>query len=439
MTKKLRSKSQFYPDLREFGVDLLMHSQIGEGYQLAQLGSVDELYDRLGKYDRDDPPLNRVVAKDSITYFLDRIGPCQFYDFDEAYELMDKSKSIGFGAQRGKIFSREDPDMYEYMKEYVKVSSETPHHVIVNASQKDEVRVITKTPRLFTAFPPEHTLLASMCLGDFVRQFLKHRFCVDHSISAVGDAMQNGAAAYYRYVMDCHPYTYCTDTSAQDSSISPDFIDMVYDEIKLKYDFTPVEESLFEAVRFNSINKMMNVNGDLYLVPRGLGSGDYLTTIINIMWRLYMVLENYNHDYRTFYDDNMVIINGDDLIMSSEYPDLDLNSRHAQIEWAGKPVPWSEMDFCSVKFDPYVHHDPNKVLAVLYHRKKKAHQLSPEFEMQRLGGLLRVLCNEQIYELVLGKMLDLLKKYPELEDSYDSLYISYHELYSNYNSPFRFD
>jgi hypothetical protein len=439
MTKKLRSRSQYYPDLKEVDVDLLVHSQMGEGYQLAQLGSVDELYDRLGKYDRDDVPLNKVVAKDSIKYFLDRIRPCRFYDFEYAYGLMDKSKSIGFGAQRQKVFSREDPNMCDYMKEYVKVSSETPHHVIVNASQKDEVRVSTKTPRLFTAFPPEHTLLASMCLGDFLRQFLKHRFCVDHSISSVGDAIQNGAAAYYRLVMSCHPYTYCTDTSAQDSSISPEFIDMVYDEIKLKYDFSPTEEQLFEAVRFNSINKMMNVNGDLYLVPRGLGSGDYLTTVINIMWRLYMVLENYNHNYDHFFSDNLVIICGDDLIMSSEYPDLDLNSKYAQIEWAGKPVPWSEMDFCSVKFEPYVHHDPKKVLAVLYHRKKKSHQLSPAFEMQRLGGLLRVLSTKEIYDLILSKMYNLLKKHPELEDDFDNLYISFEELYDNYNSPYRFD
>jgi hypothetical protein len=329
--------------------------------------------------------------------------------------------------------------MYEYMKEYVKCASDFPHHVIVNASQKDEVRVITKTPRLFTAFPPEHTLSASMCLGDFLRQFLKHRFCKDHSISSVGDAVQNGAAAYYRLVMDCHPYVYCTDTSAQDSSISPEFINMVYDQIKLKYEFTDSQENLFESVRFNSVNKMMNVNGNLYLVPRGLGSGDYLTTVINIMWRLYMVLENYNHDLSTFYEDNIVIICGDDLIMSSEYSDLDLNSKYAQIEWAGGPVSWVEMDFCSIRFEPYVHHDPTNVLAVLYHRKKKVHVLSPVLELQRLGGLLRVLSTKEVYNLILKMMKDVLRKNPELEDVYDSMYISFDELFSNYNTAFRFD
>ncbi len=436
MNKKLRGSSQYYPELRDFPVDLDLHSQIGDGYNLAKLGSLDEFYDRLAKYDIDDVPLNRDVALMSINYFLDRIGSCTYTDVEKAYTELDFSKSIGFGAKESKIFARSDPRMKEYLFKYVELSSMSTHHCIVNASQKDEVRVSTKTPRLFTAFPPEHTFLATVVLGDFLRQFLKHRFCVDHSVSSVGDSIQNGAAAYYKLVLGQHPYLYCTDTSAQDSSVSPEFLNLVYDQIKLKYDFNQDDEMLFEAVRFNSIHKLVNANGDLYLVNRGLGSGDYLTIVINIIWRLYLILENYNHDLSTYFQDNCTVICGDDLAMSSKFSDLDLNSKYAKIEWAGRPVSWDEMDFCSVKFSPYIHHDANKVLAVLNNRKKRVHCLSPALELQRLGGILRVLSNKEIYLLVLSKMTQLVEDHPELEDDYLSLFVTYEELFSNYNSPF---
>lgn len=434
MTKRLRDRSQFYPEFDELPVDLVKHSQIGSGYKIAELGDLDEVYDRLAKYDILDKPLKREIALMSINYFMDKIHPCDFIEPEGAYDSMDKSKSIGFGAQSNKIFSREDPRMYDYLMKYVELSKVTPHHVVINAAQKDEVRVQDKTPRLFTSFPPEHTFLATIVLGDFMDQFLDHRFCTDMSISTVGDSIQTGAARFYYEELSKLPYVYCTDTSAQDSSVSPEFINMVYDQIKLKYTLTDEEDSMFEAVRFNSINKLMSVNGDVYLVPRGLGSGDYLTIVINIMWRYYMFLENYKHPLETVLDDNRLIICGDDFACSSLYPDLDLSSTYAKIEWAGKPITWDEMDFCSIKFKPYIHHDPKKVLAVLNLRKKKVHQLSPEHEMQRLGGILRVLSTEEVYNIVLNRMRVLVHKHPETLITFRNLYISFEDLYYCYNT-----
>lgn len=429
----MKAKSQYYPELRDLNVDLSVHSQIGSGYKLADLGSLDEFHDRLAKYDIADLPLNYVLADKAIGYFTDQIISCSFVPFNGAFDRMDKSKSIGFGAKKLGCFSRLDPLMKEYLEDYVYASSQFPHHVIVSASQKDEIRVETKTPRLFTSFPPEHTFLATIVLGDFLRQFINNRFCVNKCISAVGDAAQNGALVYYKEELSRRPFLYCTDTSAQDTSVTTQFLNLVYDKIKLLYTMDTEDENLFEAVRFNSINKLMNVNGQLYLVKRGLGSGDYLTIVINIMWRLYMILENYKYDIDKFFDENTVIICGDDLIMSSNYGDLDLSSKYAKIEWAGKPVTWAEMDFCSMKFLPYIHHDENKVRAVLTLRKKKQHSLSPVFELQRLAGLLRTLTNKKLYNEILDIMIELTKK-NDLYLEFDNLYISYDLLFMQYNT-----
>lgn len=433
-TKRLRDRSQYYPELAELPLDLTFQSQLGSGYKIAELGDLGEVYDRLAKYDIVDLPLKREIALMAVRYFTDKIYSCDFIEPEGAYDQMDKSKSIGFGAQSKKIFSRQDPEMYEYLMKYVELSRCQLHHVIINGAQKDEVRVEDKTPRLFTSFPPEHTFLATIVLGDFMDQFLDYRFCTDGSMSSVGDSIQCGAAKFYYQELSRRPYVYCTDTSAQDSSVSAEFINLVYDEIKLKYSLSEEEDNMFEAVRFNSINKLMNINGDLFLVPRGLGSGDYLTIVINIMWRYYMFLASYNHPLETVLEDNTLLICGDDFACSSNYDDLNHDSEFAKIEWAKKPVTWDEMDFCSIKFKPYVHHDPIKVMAVLNLRKKKVHQLSPDHEMQRLGGLLRVLSTEEVYNTVLRRMRDLTVKHPETLRSFRELYISFDNLFWCYNS-----
>lgn len=436
MHKKLRDKSQFLPIFEHIDLNLVFQSQTGEYYNLAKLGSVDEFYDRLAKYDRIDLPLNLRAARKSIDYFLDRIAPCKTRSFAEAFEDLDMSKSIGFGAQSTKIFSRRDPAMLEYMKGYITCISDSTHNVVINASQKDELRAAGKTPRLFTAFPPEHTLAATMVLGDFCEKFRSNRFCSNLTISTVGDSIQKGACAFYKHELDKRPYLYCTDTSGQDSSVSAEFLHLVYDSIRTKYNYTEEEERIFESVKHNSINKMVNVNGDIYLVPRGLGSGDYLTIIVNIMWRLYMIFDNYKYELDTYFDHNTTIICGDDLIMSSDYDDLDLNSRHAIIEWAGKPVTWKEMDFCSVSFYPYIHHDKKKVEAVLNLRKSASHMLSPEMEIQRLGGILRVLVDKEMYMGIITRMQTIVKKHPSLQYVYEEQFVTYEELFAEYNSPF---
>jgi len=433
MMKKLRDRSQYYPDYEHMVFDLEFNSQTGAGYTLASLGDVDEAYDRLAKYDIEDQPLDNYRAQLAIDTFLDRLPDIDTLTFEGAIDSMDLSKSTGFGATRGKIRSRKDPEMLKYFRDYCDTVQKGYHNVIVNASQKDEVRVEGKTARLFMSFPPEHTLSATMVLGPFMDAWIDDSFCKTGGISTVGDAIQNGAAAWYKEKLSHFPHTYCTDTSGQDSSVSPKFIDMVYSSIKLKMDLDEYEDNLFENVRYNSINKLVNINGDLYMVNRGLGSGDYLTIVINIMWRYYLFVENYKHDLQHIRTDNIVAICGDDYIASSKYDDLDLNSRHAKIEWAGKPVPWSDMDFCSIKFHPYVHHDELKVMSVLNLRKKKIHMMSPELEMQRLGGILRVLSTPAVYQEVLRRMDLLLNKNPELLSSYQSLYISYEDLYDTYN------
>jgi len=182
----------------------------------------------------------------------------------------------------------------------------------------------------------------------------------------------------------------------------------------------------------------MNVNGDVYLVPRGLGSGDYLTIIINILWRYYMLLENYNHELIDFEKHNTVVINGDDLAMSSDYDDLDLNSRHAKIEWSGTYSQWDEMEFCSLKFAPYIHHDPGKVMAVLNLRRKRKHMLEPACELQRLAGLLRTLSTREVYEIILCRMYDIVLADKSLLTMFTDLYISFDELYEQYNSKYEF-
>jgi len=435
--RKLGTKSAFVRDLSvPFTGKPEYCSQLGGGYSLAELGSLDELLDRLQKYDKVDLPLQRDRALMAIRHFTDKIGHCEFLTPLIAYGEMEANSSPGYGARENGVNSRKDPKMLEYLAGYYHASLKQPHHVIISASQKDEMRAWengkVKTPRLFTAYPPEHTFLATIVLGDFLRQFYEHRFCVDGSVSAVGDPMQKGAMAVYEKELDKRPFLYCTDTSGQDASVSREFIEMVYAEIRTKFVLDEDDSSLFDAVRFNSVHKMMSVAGQFYLVSRGLGSGDYLTVVINIMWRLYMILDNYHHRVENYFEDNTTVINGDDLIMSSEFGDLDLNSRHATITWAGRPVTWAEMDFCSTRFRPYIHQDAQKVRAVVYGRRRAAHQLHPDLEMQRLGGLLRVLSNREVYDEILGKM-EVLRDKHNLFQEFDDLWISFEELWENYN------
>lgn len=440
--KKLSSKSQYHPDLSiPFDYEnLIKHSQTGDVYGIAELGDIIELYDRLKKYDRIDIPLNNDVANIAIDYFMDKIGPCKFLDHDEAFSRLNLGSALGYGAKLEGLFSRKDPGLRQYLNDYVSACQISPRSVFINASQKDEIRPLDqktqklKTPRLFTSFPVEHTYLCTIALGSFLDQFYEHRFCLDGSISAVGDPMQDGALAVYKYELDKRPYLYCTDTSGQDSSVSADFITLIYSKIMKKYNLSQEEALIFESCRNNSVNKVVSVCGMLYLVPRGLGSGDYLTVVINIMWRLYMILENYKYPLDTYFLDNTTIINGDDLVLSSNYDDLDLSSKYATIEWKGKHVTWSEMDFCSCLFHPYIHHHPEKVEAVLKLRKQRKYMDDPVAEMQVLGGLLRVLTNEDLH-LKITKMMMKLRDEHDLFDLYDSLYIDYGDLFALYNYP----
>jgi hypothetical protein len=409
-------------------------SQTGAKYQIAELGDTNELYERLTKYDHEDKPINVSIANFCIQHFTDRIGDCNFLEFNDAFSDLNKDSSVGFGAKQLGIKSRLDIDLKLYLLNYYDRSRRSPLHCIITASQKDEIRVVGKTPRLFTSFPVEHTFLSSLVFGDFLRQFYDHRFCVDGSVSAVGDPMQSGSLAMYKYELSKRPYLYCTDTNAQDSSVTRSFLELVYANILTKYKLTDEEYNLFQTAKNNSIDKVVTVCGMLYLIPRGLGSGDYLTVVVNIMWRLYMVVENYSHLTMDFFSRNTTIINGDDLIMSSDFDDLDLNSPHARIEWANRHVTWDEMDFCSHKFSPYIHQDPVKVRAVLSLRKKRSYGNDPRCEIQRLGGLLHVLSDEDTYNLILTQMIDLANKY-NLQDLLDQQYISYDELFANYNLP----
>lgn len=433
MTKRMSKNSQYYTDLDVLN-NILVHSQIGDEYDLAQLGDLGDLLDKLANYDREDLPINSKCAHKAIDHFLDQIQELDFSTYESALKIIQNDKSIGFGAKDLGVLSRDDPLMENYLSNYYEASADLVHHVIITASQKDEVRPLGKQPRLFMSYPPEHTFLAIICLNDFMEKFKNLRFTLDKSCSAVGDSPQNGAAAYYKDKLTKMPYLYATDTKAQDSSVSPEFIELVYSKIKSKFrKMKPFQENLFDAVRFNSLNKYVNVNGHIYLINRGLGSGDYLTTIINIMWRLYLIFDNYNHDLDNYFFDNVTIINGDDLAMSSKFDNLDLNSRHATIEWAGKPVKLEEMDFCSLRFSPFVHHDPKKVLAVLGKRNPRIHMLSPFYQLQRLGGLLRVLSTRDVYETILRLMKRLAKQH-NLQKEFIDLFVSYDVIYQSYNN-----
>lgn len=264
--KKLSSKSQYVPKFDYVEVnDTIKHSQMGESYVLANLGNLDELYERLGKYDVEHPPLNKEVALLAIKKFLDPIGELSFMSKSDAFHDMDMSKAIGFGAKLAGVFSREDPKMYSYLKEYVNKSKVQKQHVLITASQKDEIRVVGKTPRLFMSFPPEHTFLATIVLGQFQQEFIDNRFCASGMPSAVGDSLQKGACAMYKFALKKRKYPYCTDTSAQDSSVPAEFLHMFYDELKRHYDLDEEENMMFESVRHNSIYKYVNMNGDVYL------------------------------------------------------------------------------------------------------------------------------------------------------------------------------
>jgi len=439
--KKMSSRSQFIPDLslpleKE---DLILHSQTGDGYHIAELGDYEELLDRLAKYDHDCVPVDTDIAKFCINYFLDRIPSCAFVTNEYAFQSLNKNASLGFAAKKVGLISRKDLDLQNYLDSYVEMSTHSTPRVIVNAAQKDELRVDGKTPRLFTSFPVEHTYLSSIVFSDFLRQFYENRFCVNKTVSAVGDAMQNGALATYKYELSKREYLYCSDTSGQDSSVSPEFMHLVFGQLRKLYNFSEEESNMFETIRTNSIDKVISVNGLLYLVPIGLGSGDYLTVVINIMWRLYMAVKSYSksRDYTQYFQHNSTIINGDDYISSSDFGDLDLSSQHATIEWSGRPSKWSEMDFCSCKFYPYVHHDEKKVLSVLNSRKKRSQSFSPVAEMQRLGGLLHTLSTRFVYNKILYKMMKLSQKY-HLDTEFRAQFISFTQLYTNYNCDFEF-
>jgi hypothetical protein len=430
--KKIGKYSQFIPDLKSVEIDISNHSQLGVEYKLANLGVFNEVLDRLGKYDIYDHPLDERCVNFTMDYFFSKINQCLFLDETIAYSEMNKAASVGFGAKLSGIDSRHDPRLESYMFDYVNRSIDEVTHCLISGSQKDEIRPSHKTPRLFTSFPPEHTYAAAICLGDFLRQFYSRHFCVDGSVSAVGDSPQKGCMVHYRIELSKRPFIYCTDTSGQDASVNPQFIRRIYENIFSKMSLTHEEKCLFWNTMDNSIYKYINIAGNVYLVPRGLGSGDYLTVVINIMWRLYMIFENYNHNLYTYFDDNTTVINGDDLTMSSQYNDLDLNSKHAQIEWLGRPLIWEEADFCSCKFEPNIHLDKTKMLAVLNLRKNKAYQFSPTMEMSRLGGLLRVHVDEEFYNIVLNKMIELDKQF-NLNVHFVQNFVTYEEVFESYN------
>jgi hypothetical protein len=438
---KLPSKSQYLPDLTIPVVkqDILLHSQTGEDYNIAEIGDYKELLERLAKYDHESKTLKYDIAKFAINYFLDRIPSCAFITEDEAFSNLNMNASVGFGAKRMGIKYRRDPLLPSYLSSYVELSKEQFIYSILGGAQKDEIRVLGKTPRLFTSYPVEHTFLSSIVLSDFLRQFFDNRFCINGTVSSVGDALQNGALATYKYELSKRKYLYCSDTSGQDASVSPDFLHLFFGMLREKYELTDSESNMFETVRENSVNKVVLVNGLLYLVPTGIGSGDYLTIIINIMWRLYIAIESYSlqRDFRTYFIHNTTIINGDDFISSSDFADLNLNSEFATITWAGKPVSWNEMDFCSCVFEPFIHHDPNKVLSVLYNRKKRAVTFSPYAEMQRLSGLLRTLSTRKVYNRILYNMIKVRDEF-RLYEEFQNGFISYEQLFSNYNCDFEF-
>jgi hypothetical protein len=76
---------------------------------------------------------------------------------------------------------------------------------------------------------------------------------------------------------------------------------------------------------------------------------------------------------------------------------------------------------------------------VLNLRKKRIHMMSPQLEMQRLGGILRVLSTREVYNEILLRMDALLEKYPEVYRDYEAMYISFDDIFHNYNSYFDFN
>lgn len=444
MRKKLTKVSQYVRDLEQPPAgDFTLHSQIGGGYALAELGDVDELMDRLGKYDLADKPLNTDLALKAIRVFTDTVKSCQFLTESAAYGELNLGASAGFGARGFGVRDRKDPLLQDYLREYLEVAKQWIVNVIITASQKDEMRAFEhdkktgenklKTPRLFMSYPVEATFLSTIVLGDFLRQLYENSFMKNGFPSAVGDSIQDGALAYYKIMLSKRPHLYCTDTSGQDASVPAEFLRLVYQCIREKYILDEEDRSWFDNVEHNSINKVLNVNGYLYECPRGLASGDYLTIVINMMWRLYIAYASYNHDISTYHQENTVIVCGDDWIQSSDHADLDLNSEYATITWAGQPVTWAEMDFCSCRFDPYIHHDPVKVLSVLKGRRLAATAGSPSAEMQRLAGLLRVCSTEEVHQIITQKMANLRDKY-NLTSEYDSAWVPWQVVFDNYNT-----
>jgi hypothetical protein len=433
--KKLSKKSKFGHHLQYVSGIKQYQSQTGDGYDLAILGDMGQTFDQLAKYDKFDEPANADALNFTLEYFLSFIKKCEIVDISLAQQQMNMSSSSGFGAKRAGISSRSSPKMQAYLMEYLNLAGSGHVKCVINGSQKDELRVHGKNARFFTSYPPEHTLLSCITLGDFVRQFYSQSFCKNRFVSAIGDAPQKGSMRVYYNELSKRKYAYCTDTSAQDSSVPVWFIRVVLTNIMKKYDLDEIEQNWFDNVISNSIYKAVNVAGYIYLVPRGLGSGDYLTTIINVMWRFYMIVENYKRPLTEFLNHNTVIINGDDLIMSSDFNDLDLSSRYASIKWAGRPVSWEDMDFCSCKFLPDVHYDSLKMRSVLNKRVQVAQILHPESEMQRLGGLLAIHVDESFYRDVLLRMQQIRNEY-NLYVEYERNFISYDQLWSAYNIDF---
>lgn len=439
--KKLSRRSQYAHNPRFLTTDREQHSQIGGGYDLARLGDIEALFSGLGNYDKIDLPPNEEALQFTLDYFLKRFKKCGMLDITSAHNEMNKGASTGPGGKRQGITTRTDPRMMKYLEDYVNLAAIGDVTCVINGSQKDELRAfemnevgewVLKDPRFFTSYPPEHNFLSCICLGNFVKQFYENSFMKNGYVSAIGDSPQQGSMKYYFEELRKRPFAYCTDTSKQDSSVPAWFIQAVFDEIMKKYDLDEEDRNMFNNVVSNSIYKTINVNGMLYLVPRGLGSGDYLTTIMNVFWRFYMVVENYKRPMSSFLADNTVIINGDDLIMSSEYEDLDLSSKYAKIKWAGKPVSWEEMDFCSTKFLPDIHYDSLKMRSVLNKRVQKSQALHPKSEMQRLGGLLKIHVDESFYNDVLSRMKNLRDEF-DLHNDFYTEYFSYDEIWSWYN------
>lgn len=370
---------------------------------------------------------------------MGHISSCSFVEEEQAFADLNFNASVGHGAREAGIISRDDPALVGYLHEYLELAAVGPIHALISASQKDEMRAYDetgklKTPRLFMSYPVEQTFLSAIVLGDFLRQMYMSSFMKDGGVSAVGDPVQSGALAYYKQVLDARPYKYCTDTSGQDASVPAEFIDLVYDEIKKFYSFSCDEdEAWFENVRYNSVHKLLNVNGFLYRCNRGLASGDYLTIVLNMMWRLYLAYTSYNHDLDRYHDHNTVVICGDDFAQSSDFADLNHDSKFATITWAGRPVGWDEMDFCSCKFYPNVHHTPAKVLSVLHGRRRASQLGSPKSEMQRLGGLLLVHSNEEVHTEISRRMEELRDRHGLVEE-FDSLWRPYKEVHDMYNS-----